>query len=138
MGKLRIQITGIFYVTGQLLCITTEYGLPTKKHSFLLCDYGYFSFWLRFFSMDYGELRIAEQLWVEKQKRFKWSMKLCSQTLDSLKCDVFTLGSEHQRNNVVVAPISALIVGLIPSFGYFNVFHLVYIDIANTLLWLGL
>ena len=44
MGKLRIQITGIFYVTGQLLCITTEYGLPTKKHSFLLCDYGYFSF----------------------------------------------------------------------------------------------
>jgi|Cyp1metagenome_2_1107374.scaffolds.fasta_scaffold18350_6 hypothetical protein len=35
------------------------------------------------------------------------------------KCDVFTLGSEQQRNNVVVKPLSAPIVGLIPSFGYF-------------------
>ena len=126
-------------VTGQLLCITTEYGLPTKKHRFFPCVImGIFHFDCVFFSIDYGQLRITWQLWVEKQKSFKWSMKLRSQTLDSLKCDVFTLGSEHQRNNVVVAPLSARIVGLIPSLRYFNVFHLAYIDIANTLLWLGL
>ena len=56
-------------------------------------------------------------------------MKLNSQTLDaldSIKCDMFTLGSEQQRNNIVVAPHVAPLSALYCFDTISWVFHWVY------------
>ena len=108
-----------FEVTGQLRCITTQYGVRTKNiqkpHVVSLVIMGILHFGYGFsqqITRDTGGYEFGAIM--GRQGLNKWSMKLSSQNLNSVMC---VLGSEQQRAKIVVAPSSASIVGLRPFFG---------------------